>query len=188
VEAQNVIAWCLVVVGMGLQSMLHTGSAVRNWAGFEIVAGMGFGLLFTATTFPVLAPLPVSDNASALSFFIFIRSFFQAWGITIGASVLQNQLRIHLPPSYLATLPPTGVELAYAIIPELAALSEPLKGEVRAAFAASLKVLWEVMVAVAGIGFLSSLMMKELPLQKVTDEDWGLRDNTNKHRDASNAS
>jgi len=97
-------------------------------------------------------------------------------------------LRIHLPPSYLATLPPTGVELAYAIIPELAALSEPLKGEVRAAFAASLKVLWEVMVAVAGIGFLSSLMMKELPLQKVTDEDWGLRDNTNKHRDASNAS
>ena len=32
---------------------------------------------FTATTFPILAALPVSDNASALSFFIFIRSFFQ---------------------------------------------------------------------------------------------------------------
>lgn len=32
---------------------------------------------FTATTFPILAPLPVELNASALSFFIFIRTFFQ---------------------------------------------------------------------------------------------------------------
>lgn len=32
---------------------------------------------FTATTFPILASLPVADNASALAFFIFIRSFFQ---------------------------------------------------------------------------------------------------------------
>jgi len=50
-KPQNVIAWCLVVVGMGLQSMLHTGSAVRNWAGFEIVAGMGFGLLVCTVHF-----------------------------------------------------------------------------------------------------------------------------------------
>ncbi|KIM90095.1 hypothetical protein PILCRDRAFT_1464 [Piloderma croceum F 1598] len=175
-KLQNVVAWCFITIGMGLQTTLHTDSAIRNWVGFEIVAGIGFGLLFTATTFPILAALPVSDNASALSFFIFIRSFFQSWGITIGATVLQNRLRIRLPQSYLATLPPAGVELAYAIIPQLGSLSEPLKGEVRAAFADSLKVLWEVMIAVAGVGFLSALIMKELPLQKVTDEDWGLRE------------
>jgi hypothetical protein len=77
--------------------------------------------------------------------------------------------------------------LVYAIIPELSSLSEPLKGEVRVAFAASLKVLWEVMVAVAGIGFLSALVMKELPLQEVTDEDWGLRENASERPEASDS-
>ncbi|OSX62054.1 hypothetical protein POSPLADRAFT_1074411 [Postia placenta MAD-698-R-SB12] len=172
---QNVIAWCFVVVGMGLQSTLHENSAVRNWAGFQIIAGIGFGLLFTATTFPILAPLSVTDNASALSFFIFVRSFFQAWGITIGSTVLQNQLRIRLPQSFLNDI--QGVEIAYAVIPQIPTLPEPLKDEVRAAFAQSLDVLWEVMVAVAGLGFLSSLLMKELPLQSVVDDSWGLEKN-----------
>ena len=31
---------------------------------------------YVVTTFPILAPLPVSDNGSALGLFIFIRSFF----------------------------------------------------------------------------------------------------------------
>jgi hypothetical protein len=109
----------------------------------------------------------------------------QSWGITIGATVLQNQLRIRLPQSYLATLPSGGVELSYAIIPQLGSLSEPLKGEVRAAFADSLKVLWEAMIAVAGIGFLSALIMKELPLQKVMDEDWGLREDVAEQKETA---
>lgn len=31
---------------------------------------------YVVTTFPILAPLPVSDNGSALGLYIFIRSFF----------------------------------------------------------------------------------------------------------------
>lgn len=44
-KPQNIIAWCFVTVGMGLQSMLHEGSETRTWVGFEIIAGIGFGLL-----------------------------------------------------------------------------------------------------------------------------------------------
>ena len=96
-KPQNVIAWACIVVGMGLQSTLHADSATRNWIGFQIIAGIGFGMLvsvllrrmrlgrslttirkFTATTFPILAPLPVELNASALAFFILVRTFFQA--------------------------------------------------------------------------------------------------------------
>jgi hypothetical protein len=87
------VAACFLMIGLGLQTTtLLVTSATRNWVGFEILAGIGLGLLvsnpsmprhmltnyqFTATTFPILAPLPVSDNATALSLFIFIRSFFQ---------------------------------------------------------------------------------------------------------------
>ncbi|KAI0709719.1 iron permease [Earliella scabrosa] len=174
-KPQNVIAWACIVVGMGLQSTLHADSAVRNWIGFQIVAGIGFGMLFTATTFPILAPLPVELNASALSFFIFVRTFFQAWGITVGATVLQNELSSRLPSDFLASLP-SGVEISYAAIPQIRALGEPLKDEVRDAFADSLDVLWEVMIAVSGVGFLSAWVMRQIPLQQIGDENWGLKE------------
>ena len=54
-------------------------------------------------------------------------------------------------------------------------LHEPLKTQVRGAFAASLDVLWEVMIAVSGLGFLSALLMREMPLQNVLDDTWGLK-------------
>ncbi|KAJ3810408.1 iron permease [Lentinula lateritia] len=174
-QPQNIIAWCFVIIGMGLQTTLTENSAVHEWVGFQIVAGIGFGLLFTATTFPILAPLPVEHNASALAFFIFVRSLFQAWGVTIGAAVLQNELQSQLPSSFLASLD-QGVELAYAIIPQVSFLDQPLKDEVRSAFAKSLIALWQTMTGIAGLGLLSSLIMKALPLQQTTDENWGLHE------------
>ena len=59
-----------------------------------------------------------------------------------------------------------------ANIPELASLAEQLIGQVQAAFADSLKVLWQAMIAVAGVGLSSTLVMKELSLQEVADVDW----------------
>ena len=53
-------------------------------------------------------------------------------------------------------------------------LEEPLQTQVREAFADSLAVVWRVMIGIAGMGFLSSLAMKSLPLHTQVDEKWGL--------------
>ena len=87
--------------------------------------------------------------------------------------MLQNQLRSRLPSDFLASLP-SGVEISYAAIPQIRSLGEPLRDQVRAAFADSLDVLWEVMIAIAGVGFLSAWLMREIPMQQVQDENWGL--------------
>ncbi|KAF9457247.1 iron permease [Collybia nuda] len=178
---QNVISWGFVLVGLGLQTTLHVDSAVRNWVGFEFVAGIGLGMLatqFVITTFPILAPLPVSDNGSALGLFIFIRSFFQgsiAWGVTIGSTVLENQLKKRLPEEFVQSLP-QGLELSYGAIPQISALAEPLRRQVRDAFSGSLAVLWQVLLGISALGLLSTLLMKELPMQTVVDERWGLNE------------
>lgn len=44
----------------------------------------GIGLLFAATTFPVLAPLPPSLAGQALAFLVFVRNFGNVLGITVG--------------------------------------------------------------------------------------------------------
>jgi hypothetical protein len=48
---------------------------------------IGIGLLYTATVFPVLAPLPPALAGQALAFLVFVRNFGNILGITIGAVI-----------------------------------------------------------------------------------------------------
>ena len=96
------------------------------------------------------------------------------WGITIGSTVLQNELAKKLPASFLQSVP-QGTAIVYALIPELPTLPAETLSEVRVAFAESLVVLWRVLTAISGVGLVSSLFMRGLPLHNTLDDDWALR-------------
>ena len=66
------------------------------------------------------------------------------------------------------------MQIAYAAIPAIGSLDEPLRTEVREAFARSLRVVWLTMVGMGGVGLLSVTLMREVPMQKKTDETYGL--------------
>ena len=72
---------------------------------------------------------------------------------------------------------PEGVSIAYSSIPVINSLEEPLRTQVREAFAQSIAVIWKVNIGIAGLGFLSSLAMKGLTLHTEVDDKWGLEDN-----------
>lgn len=63
-----------------------------------------------------------------------------------------------------------GTSVAYSIVPVIPTLEEPLRTQVRVAFADSLRILWFVMIGIGGLGLLSSLMMRGLSLKRETDE------------------
>ncbi|KAL1937269.1 hypothetical protein VTO73DRAFT_13878, partial [Trametes versicolor] len=165
-------AWALVMVGVGLMSTVTEDTARAASIGFQIIIGVGVGILYSATYFPVLAPLPVTSNALALAFFIFLRSFAPIWGVTVGGALLQNQLRAHLPASVQAALPGLGDNVAYAVIPLIRGMAQPQKDLTRAAFAHALQTLWRVAIGVAGVGLLASVPMRALPLHTQRDENW----------------
>lgn len=97
--------------------------------------------------------------------------------------MLQNQLRKNLPEGFTANFP-DGTAIAYATIPLISQLEEPLKTQVRVAFAESLKVVWEVLGAITGLGLISSFLMRALPLHTAVDEKWGLQDSGEKEKEA----
>ncbi|KAH9951827.1 iron permease [Amylocystis lapponica] len=140
----NIVAWVVQMIGFGLLSTLKEDSTTAKWVGFQIISAIGIGLPFSATVFPVLAPLPT-------------------WGITIASTILQNQLKNQLPVAFTSQFP-EGSEIAYAAIPQISALHEPLRTEVRAAFAASMTRL----------GFLTLFLLREVQMHKHTDESFGL--------------
>ncbi|KIO20593.1 hypothetical protein M407DRAFT_29798 [Tulasnella calospora MUT 4182] len=173
---QNLAGWVITTVALGLFTLFKISTPKAQWVGFQIIEGIGLGILNAAPTFPVLAPLPISENAHALAFFTFVRSYSQTWGVTIGATILQNQLKIKLPQPFLDMFPSEGVEIAYAAIPQIPGLPEPMRTEVREAFVSSLRVIWLAMIGICALGLLSVLGMKELKMHEVTDEDWGMEE------------
>ncbi|CCM00830.1 uncharacterized protein FIBRA_02872 [Fibroporia radiculosa] len=176
---QNYIGWMLITLGFGLLSILDVYSSTAMFIGLELIIGTGMGMVWIGTQFPILAPLPFSNNAHALAFFTFVRCFAQSWGIVIGGTVLQNVLRNRLPESFISTLP-GGTQLVYSIIPRIPYLTESLKEEVRVTFAESATLIWRVMIGVSGAGLLTCLPMQEIVMRESMDEKWGLQDEETK--------
>ena len=63
---------------MGLFSTLTEDSSKGVQVGYQILAGVGMGILLTTTVFPVLADVDVHLNANALAFYMFSRYMSQA--------------------------------------------------------------------------------------------------------------
>ena len=53
-------------------------------------------------------------------------------------------------------------------------LEEPLKNEVRVAFADSMLTIWRTMIGISAIGVISVFFMEEIEMNVVTDDRFGL--------------
>lgn len=73
------LAWVSLIVSGGLLLTLKADSSRSKYIGYQVFIGLGLGILMTTAFFPVLAPLPVSLNANALAFFMFVRFFSQVY-------------------------------------------------------------------------------------------------------------
>ncbi|KAJ6468281.1 Mfs1.2 [Mycena sanguinolenta] len=163
--------WGLFALGMGVCITLGSNTALSHGIGIPVIFGVAAGIILAVTYFPVLSPLDVHENARALAFFAFCRSFAGVWGITIGGVILQNQLKDNLPPQFLADFQ-AGVDLSFALIPVIKDLPQPLQNQVKHAFADSLKILWGVLTGIVLLGLFVSLFMRHHDLTEKLDEKW----------------
>jgi len=169
------IGWALMVAGAGLLTTLRADSSIASSVGFQLVIGGGVGIIYVVALFPILASIPITQTAPAMALFVYSRNFGYIWGVTVGGAILQNELKNKLPAEFLAQFP-QGVELAFAMIPSIPTLEQPLKDEVRKTFGEALKVVWQAVLGIAIAGFLSSLGMRQLQLHTDIDQDWGRED------------
>ncbi|KAJ3789292.1 major facilitator superfamily domain-containing protein [Lentinula aff. detonsa] len=176
--------WIILIIGTGLLSTVHAETSLAHSIGYSALISIGGGLVYAITYFPVLAPLQISQNAYALAFFAFCRSFAGVWGVTIGGTILQNELSKRLPPSFAQTALNGGsADIAYSLIPIIQTLEEPLRTQVQDAFAESIIRVWQTMIGIAGIGLLSSVFMKEVAMHKKVDQDWALKEKERKEKE-----
>ncbi|KAF8553804.1 MFS general substrate transporter [Imleria badia] len=166
--------WAIVIVGFGSMSTVLATDSLGKSIGFFVILGLGAGVVNAALMYPVLAPLSVTQNAPALAFMWFLSAFAGVWGITVGGTVVQNELAKKLPASFIQSVP-QGTAIMYALVPKLSTYPTQTRLEIQVAYAASLAVLWQVLAGVSGMGLVASLFMKGLPLHDVLDEKWTIK-------------
>lgn len=87
--------------------------------------------------------------------------------------MLTNELTQRLPSEFVGQLP-AGIPSAFAAIPLINELAEPIRTTVRNAFADSIRTIWLVLIPFGAVGLFAASFMKHVALETVTDAAWGL--------------
>lgn len=170
------LGWTVGTLGLGLLALLDVDTTIPQWIFIDLVSGIGLGILFPALQFQLQAAVSAQDMAFAVATFVFFRSFGQTLGVAIGGVIFQNEMAAKLRqyPAYAAQ----ATELAKdaAALVEIIKHTESGEGklQLRTAYTDSLRTVYIVMTALAGVSLLASLFIKGYELSLGLDTEQGL--------------
>ena len=153
-------------LGFGLFIKLGLDSSLAEIVLFQIIVGIGVGLVFQPPLIALQSLVKHDDVAAATALLGFVRSLSTAVSVIIGGVVVQNQMQAHYKQLLLA-LPLdiaqkfTGND-ALANVKLVGALTGTQKMKVQQSYGESLSSMWILYVSVAALGLvLSTIISKQ---------------------------
>ncbi|KAK9369473.1 major facilitator superfamily domain-containing protein [Lipomyces kononenkoae] len=163
------VGWALVVMGMGLMSMLSTGTTTGQWIGLTIVEGIGAGMLFPSMGTAIQASVDQDNVAIASAMFSFARALGQTFGVAIGGSIFTNRFTtLALQSSVLHDNAVSFGQDAFALVEVIKNMdpNSPVRLELLRVYAEALQLVWYTLIAFAAIGFVTSLASQKKSLDR----------------------
>ena len=164
----------LMTIGDGLYIMFSPQSSLAQVIIFQIVAGLGAGLLFQAPLIALQALLSQDDTATATSTLSFMRNLATSLSVVIGGVLFQNSMDLRVlslasPPISLPsniTDPLAGGDAAANVF-LVSDIQDPAqRAAVREAYAWSMRNMWIMYTGIAALGVVASLFIKRHHLRK----------------------
>ncbi|KKY14301.1 putative mfs [Phaeomoniella chlamydospora] len=176
------IGTVIFTLGFGLFIDLSATSKLSMVILFQIVIGIGSGMLFQAPLIALQSLVSQEDTATATATFEFIRNLATSLSIVIGGVVFQNSMQLqshHLSSSGLSqnlTEALSGKEAAANVV-LIHQISDPTqKAVVKEAFAWSMRNMWILYCCVAACAIVASGFISKQKLNKEhTETRTGLR-------------
>lgn len=160
------IGWCLSTIGMGLLCLLDTDTSTVAWIFLNAVPGVGIGMVLPSVALAVQASAPNELVAIAVATSTSFRGFGQSIGVAIGGVIFQNRMKSNLLqyPALRALADKYSGDAASAVELIRGMDDNQAKGDLKQAYADSLRIVWAFCCGVSGLMFFISLFTKTYSL------------------------
>ena len=170
------IGWCLSAVGTGLLCLLDVNTGTITWIFLNLVPGVGIGMILPSVALAVQASATAENLAIAVATSTSFRGFGQSIGVAIGGVIFQNRMKSNLLQySSLRSLADAysgDAAGAVSMIREMH--DDQVKGDLKQAYADSLKIVWAFCCGISGLMFLLSLFTESYDLNRTLVTKQGL--------------
>lgn len=163
IKAASTLGWVVLALGLGLFTLLSTGTSVPAWVLVSVPFGIGLGILFASLALATQASAehradgPPEEKAKiktmAASLNPFFRALGQAFGIVVGQAAFTNEMKKRI--SGVAAR--NAAELVGSAR-DLPVGDSLLRARLVGSFVDSLKVVWWILFALAVFAGLLTLL------------------------------
>lgn len=168
--------WAMGTLGLGLFCVLDVDTSIPAWVFLNLVSGLGLGFLFPAIATAIQASVASDHVAIAIAMFSFFRSAGQALGVAVGGVIFQNRMYANLLayPRLAARASSYGAD-AVGLIEVIRDMPDGAdRRDLKQAYADSLRIVWAVCCALAGVALLISILTRHHSLDQALVTDQGL--------------
>ncbi|RDW88160.1 hypothetical protein BP6252_00192 [Coleophoma cylindrospora] len=166
----NSIALILLTVGLGLTSLLRPNSNKGVQFGFQILYGIGGGILFPGKQIAVQASQADEDVPMGTALTTFTISLGEAFGVAIGGSIFQNTWDSRVASSHRAGLIPTSYILPHEQAEQAGSLIKGFPDDVQVVYrrimSECINAIFIVLAVFAALAALGSFVSKNISLDR----------------------
>jgi hypothetical protein len=168
--------WAIATLGTGLTILMKPGTTIVEFIFINIVPGIGLGILFPSLQFQLQAASTQKDMAWTVAMFTFFRTFGQALGVAIGGVIFQNEMarKLRRYPEYTARAAELAKDAAALVEVIKDTPAGPGKDALRTAYTDSIRTVYIVLTALAGLALCSTLWVKSYDINVALETEHGL--------------
>jgi MFS family permease len=168
----HICGFALTTLAVGLYIDLDENWSIAKIVIYQLIAGLGSGMLMNTTLPAAQAALEPADSLAAASFYAYVRAFGSVWGIAIPAAIFNSCFANYsdkISDDAVRQLLSGGNAYSHVSSAYVSSLPSPVQGEVIQAYLSTLKVLWGVCLGLTAISLLLTFFEKEIAMRTTLD-------------------
>ena len=182
--------FAVMMLGFGLSTLLDSQSSTSEWVIYQGIIAAGSGAIVSSLLPAIQAGFSDDDAAASTALFTFMRSFGAVWGVAIPVAVFNSRvekLLYRIEDPTVRALLANGQAYQHASRDFIYSFPARERDEIIGVYTAALKTVWQVGIAMAGLGFLIVFAEKELKLRTELQSEYGMKEQKGQKPTASNS-
>ena len=164
-------AWITTAIGTGLFALWDAHSSLAARASYQVLAAIGLGVQFVIPAVAIQASVTKpEDQGFSVGILVSFRLFGALIGLALSSTAFSSVFRDRIAslgplPAAIASLEDPAKAVGFIPYLRTTELAPDVLGAVQSAYLHAFRAIWYALAAFGVVGFLSSLLVKELSIE-----------------------